>query len=504
MTMSEPVVLCVATDGYDAVWRFCIDSQAEYCRRHGFEYRLATSTADGLNGKWTKLVIARDLLEAGRDVLVIDADAEFDAGAPPFTAAMTPTDKSIFVALGISGRPNSGVIMLRGAPQAAAVRFLDHCLEQRHRPVPSEDFVTTDGENGHVIHALKNSPHANALQVLDTAWNCTRPERAETAYIKHYTNLLRADLEAGAAGRRLALPIALRDADEARRRAAYLLHQTSRSALVNYLNANADALDRLRRVVAAAAGDLTFPRLAVNDGNAWIWRYEFVTGLLELPTLTFLDRIARPGGTFLDGGAHVGYFARHLLLATRGEQRVVAVEAHPGNMAICTRNLRGFEAHLIEAALVAHEAPVDLMDGTGHSNSTIYKGGPASGRVFKVQGRSIDGIFQDLRLEQIDLAKIDVEGAEPLALTGAANVLARSPEAAIVLESNPALLKLAGFSPLDLVRLMASQGFYGRVIREDFALGPLGYVPNQGTVNIAFARPDRWATIKDALASANI
>jgi hypothetical protein len=189
---ARPVVLTIATGDYAEKWRFCIDSQRTYCRRHGYDHHVLTSIEDGLHPKWAKLSAAVRLLEKGTDVLLIDADAEIAETCPPLTDLLADDKSDIFYVLGKTGRPNSGVLLLRGGSESAALAFLTECLARRSEPVPAEDFVTADGENGHVIWLLKSPDHSRRSRILDEAWNCSNPGQAAHAYIRHYTNPLRA------------------------------------------------------------------------------------------------------------------------------------------------------------------------------------------------------------------------------------------------------------------------------------------------------------------------
>ncbi|MDR7039430.1 hypothetical protein J2X36_004206 [Methylobacterium sp. BE186] len=190
----RPVALTVATPDYARTWRFCIDAQSAYCRRHAYEHRVIDPSRSPLHPKWAKLEAAVGLLRQGRDVLLIDADAEISETCPPFMDLLAShPDRDIFCVKGISGRPNSGVMLLRAG--GLALRFLEACLAHRQEPVPPEDFVTSEGENGHVIWMLKRRPYADALAELPLAWNCSDPARSEHAFIRHYTNHLRGWLE---------------------------------------------------------------------------------------------------------------------------------------------------------------------------------------------------------------------------------------------------------------------------------------------------------------------
>lgn len=184
------VVLCVADEAYAKRWRFCIDSHARYCRRHTYQHCVIDPRRSQLNAKWAKLEFAAQYLNQSSPVLLLDADTEIATACPPFTDIMTE-DSDIYVVNGISGRPNSGVMMFSAYNNGVASSFLDECLATRSSRVPAEDFVTEDGENGHVINTLKRARFASRTKILDRSWNCSDPSCADTAYIRHYTNRLR-------------------------------------------------------------------------------------------------------------------------------------------------------------------------------------------------------------------------------------------------------------------------------------------------------------------------
>jgi hypothetical protein len=185
----KAVVLSIATEDYAQQWRFCIDSQHQYCRRHGYQYQLIDPAQSQLHPKWAKIEATERLLNKGLPVLLLDVDTEILKHTPPFTDLIT-ADRDILVANGNSGRPNSGVMIFSASPGSVASAFVNDCLAARLSPVPAEDFVTKEGENGHVINLLRRPEYASRTFILDSKWNCSDPEFAANAYIKHYTNRL--------------------------------------------------------------------------------------------------------------------------------------------------------------------------------------------------------------------------------------------------------------------------------------------------------------------------
>lgn len=496
----KALLLCVATDGYAALWDFCIESHRAYCKAHGIEYRLVRKCLPGLNAKWSKLQIARDLLAEGYTIMLVDADTRISQSAPHYNSTMTNKRKGIYAALGVSGRPNSGVLMLKGGRSRQAIKFLDACLESRETPVSEENHVTSEGENGHVIEWLQKRPHSGNFQALDGRWNCTRVEGAEGAYIQHFTNFLGKAFKSGAW-----TPPVVRTIEAASPKECYMCarwdsQRLSRPFLLRSLARDRLTYLRFKKSVRGAAGARHLPPLVQNNPNGWVWRYEFISGTLEMPTLLFLQKLSSSRSIFLNAGARAGYFPLFLRQAPEPPAHVIAIEAHKDNFDVLVQNLDEISSRCFHVALSDRPGTIELIEGLGHSNSTILKGRKSTGRRFTVETATVDDIVARAGHSRIDLMKMDIEGAEPRALIGAAETFAASPDIVVVVESNPQMLGLVGKAPINLADIMQGFGFYGREIKDDFSLGPSGYIPEKGTCNIAFARKPRWKSIYRAIA----
>ncbi|MCL5746199.1 MAG: FkbM family methyltransferase [Acidobacteria bacterium] len=130
----------------------------------------------------------------------------------------------------------------------------------------------------------------------------------------------------------------------------------------------------------------------------------------------------------LDCGAHVGVFARKALKA--GAATVVEIEPAPENL-VCLR--RNFAGEIASGRVLIVPAGVwdkpDILEFHRHSDNSgrdSFLGASDAGkRDGKVPLTTIDRIVQDLRLPRVNLIKMDIEGAEKLALTGAHETLRR-------------------------------------------------------------------------------
>ncbi|QCN97413.1 hypothetical protein D3093_19420 (plasmid) [Azospirillum argentinense] len=180
MPMSPDIlVFSVALNHYDRIYDRNIASHRAYAARHGYDYvcvsRPAWTTVT--EAVWLKIELLRSSLAKGyRWVLFVDADCELRATAPRVESVSKP-DKSVYLAAGFSGNVNSGVIIARNDPAAAA--FFDTVLDASSRPVPEMDW----GENGHVIHVAKRS---DTVGHLDCRWNNNADPSLED-FVRHYS-----------------------------------------------------------------------------------------------------------------------------------------------------------------------------------------------------------------------------------------------------------------------------------------------------------------------------
>ena len=91
------------------------------------------------------------------------------------------------------------------------------------------------------------------------------------------------------------------------------------------------------RFVARFPGSALDLRFECDLRNA-LAREVFFTGCYEPPETMLIRQLVDPGGTFVDVGAHWGYFSLMMAEHVGSKGRVVAVEADPRIYAILERN----------------------------------------------------------------------------------------------------------------------------------------------------------------------
>ena len=142
------------------------------------------------------------------------------------------------------------------------------------------------------------------------------------------------------------------------------------------------------------------------------------------------------GKVVLDVGANIGIYT--LLAAKRGA-RVFAIEADPENVRMLRHHaeINGLvdRISVFEMAAIDRSQPVTLYRSPRNSGGSTLFGTRQGVTAVGVEGRTIDS----LNLPPIDVCKMDIEGAELLALRGMRSTLARSPNLRLLVEWNPSV-----------------------------------------------------------------
>jgi FkbM family methyltransferase len=132
----------------------------------------------------------------------------------------------------------------------------------------------------------------------------------------------------------------------------------------------------------------------------------------------------RAGDIVIDCGAHVGVFTRKALQL--GARLVVALEPEPVNLECLRRN---FAENVCQGNVVIvpkgvwnAEGSVRLFTSEDNSgeNSMVIK---QEGKTIEVKVTTIDNLLRELKLPRVDYIKMDIEGAEREALSGALQTL---------------------------------------------------------------------------------
>jgi FkbM family methyltransferase len=223
-----------------------------------------------------------------------------------------------------------------------------------------------------------------------------------------------------------------------------------------------------RVLVGTRVGDRTIAYYVEADDRL-LSPWFIVTGQFETEVTNYLLRHLRADSHCLDVGTNFGYYSC-LMARFCPAGRVLGIEAdrHVAELARDNLFINGLHeiGDVIWAAACDRDEEITLYRRMSRSGNTSIVDvgehftthmGEQPVQPFTVRGRKIDDLAE--RLDgRVDFIKIDVEGAEPLALRGAANVIRDNPILSIVMEWSPGQIAAAGFDVAEFVDEIDARG----------------------------------------------
>jgi FkbM family methyltransferase len=136
----------------------------------------------------------------------------------------------------------------------------------------------------------------------------------------------------------------------------------------------------------------------------------------------------RTGATIVDVGAGIGTDIPTFSKAVGPHGRVLAIEAHPDTFLAlqktCEYN-RLANVTCVQAAVMDRSGTVFIEDTSAHETNSVRSERSAA-HGFSVRGSTLDALCAEHGIDQIDLLKMNIEGAEHLAIRGMSEVICRT------------------------------------------------------------------------------
>jgi FkbM family methyltransferase len=181
----------------------------------------------------------------------------------------------------------------------------------------------------------------------------------------------------------------------------------------------------IKRYGMPAIGMLEGYRVCDGDINL------YANGSWEPDVSRIVERVVQPGWTCVDVGAHKGYYTLLLAKLVGPSGRVVSFEAHPDNAAAVRRNVKinGLDSRVrVENLAISDSASKNIPLYFGRRNSSYEwnilgqdLAGNVTEQALTIGATSLDAYFPPG--SRIDFVKMDIEGAEKLALVGMRRLL---------------------------------------------------------------------------------
>jgi len=239
------------------------------------------------------------------------------------------------------------------------------------------------------------------------------------------------------------------------------------------------------KIVTNAYGDLIF-ELDLNDT---IQRHIFFE-LYDRDDLDLLKSLLTEGDVVFDIGGNVGLYTIALAKTVGPSGKVHVFEPIPENILAIHRNvgLNHFENRVIENSVAVTDSETTLelhlpssRDNTGWASIVST---PSRNSSIKVEAMNLDTYVQRNEIRKIKLIKIDIEGAELLALHGMSTILSDDDPPMIYFEINSPLLEKQKIESNDIKQYLARFGYKLYKLKQKTLIPVSADTPENGLCNI--------------------
>lgn len=202
---------------------------------------------------------------------------------------------------------------------------------------------------------------------------------------------------------------------------------------------------------------------------------QMYTRSYEIDVVSVLRSVLRPGDTFVDVGANIGYLSCIAAGQVGRTGRVISFEPEPGNFARLQRSRalnpgEAWEAHRM--AVGSEEGTARLLCARHNIGwRTIVPDGIGSEdlrEVVEVPLKSLDEITAQLQVDRIRLLKVDTEGYEGPVLQGAQRLLEEGRIDHLIVEINRSQWERLGLDFETAMNDLARLGYHAHEVRHPF------------------------------------
>ena len=189
-----------------------------------------------------------------------------------------------------------------------------------------------------------------------------------------------------------------------------------------------------------------------------LWLRKFTS--MERFELKLWTEIIQPGMVVADIGANLGFYT--LLAASRigSSGWIHAFEPDPENCALLARSIKanGYKnVTTYQVAIADRIGEAFLYLRKEHrGDHRIYQHGQFKMSYIQVPLTTLDSVFSDSK--RLDMVKIDIQGAEWMAILGMKSLIAENPQIKIFTEFWPDAIIKSGGNPKEFLRLIHNFG----------------------------------------------
>ena len=208
------------------------------------------------------------------------------------------------------------------------------------------------------------------------------------------------------------------------------------------------------------------------------------------PEVHFLEKLISPGDVFVDAGANCGVYTVAAAHFAGPSGKVLAFEPGEDSLAMLRRNVqlnRFNHVHVFPLALSESSGTARLYSHNhGASSFTLGRTEEGDRLSFDIETATLDSVLARESITQVDVIKMDVEGAEELILRGATQLFDRC-QPKVIFEINPPAISRLNLSQQGAWDFLETRGYQFFIMQENGALVSLKTPP--GAANVIALHP---------------
>lgn len=238
----------------------------------------------------------------------------------------------------------------------------------------------------------------------------------------------------------------------------------------------------------------------------------FFLGEYERPLTEIIGRLIRKGATCLDVGANFGWYTTLMSEKAGPSGEVHSFEPVPNIYAELKRNrelLATRDKVFINNLALGDRADtvhINLFDDLPSGHASLAAKGDESRSSFECRMITLDSYLTENNVGNVDLVKVDIEGAELMFLKGSNKLFEQAVPPVFMAEMALGQTRNFGYLPNDLIDFMRGRADY-KFYRVNEAAGRLlpidGFEPDDIGANVfcipAAAADEVWAVVNEYL-----
>jgi len=174
-----------------------------------------------------------------------------------------------------------------------------------------------------------------------------------------------------------------------------------------------------------------------------------------------IKKEVKEGDVVLDIGANIGYYTVILSKLVGEKGKIIAFEPDPENFVLLKKNVKINNCEnvtLVQKAVSDETRKLKLyLSEDNKGDHRIYDAGEGR-KYIEIEAISLDDYFKNYS-RKIGLIKMDIQGAEPVAIQGMTLLLEKNKDVKIITEFEPFLLKKFGVEPKEYLKLLMRHDF---------------------------------------------